>query len=325
MIIAWDNHSASTVGPIWSFTTRGNEPPLGPSSPDPFNGETNVSIDTTLSWSCTDPDGDPLVYDVYLDANNPTPVTLVSEGKSETTFTPSEPLEYRTNYYWQIVAHDLYGGSTNGPIWSFTTEIPEPPVVEIIKPKEKSFYIANTRLFPLPLITIVYGSIDIEVNATSASGIKYVHLYINGKLEGNISNSPYIFKWSPILCLIYKIKVKAFDNSGQSSEDTITVLKWRVHPVLLLAGSLIVLKQMKSPFKRTLVRGTVFNLRRVGNTYHGRAIRLRFTEFSGLTRVSGVIKLQRISFKHSLLLRKYDIGPLGLTTYIVGIIPGGIK
>jgi len=325
MIIAWDNHSASTKGPIWSFRTRGNGNPFPPSNPDPFNGETNVSIDTALSWSCTDPDGDPLVYDVYLDANNPTPVTLVSDGKSETTFTPTEPLEYGTNYYWQIVAHDFYGGKTNGPIWSFTTEIPEPPVVEIIKPKEKSFYLANTRLFPLPLITIVYGSIDIEVNATSESGIKYVHLYINGKLEGNISNSPYIFKWSPILCLIYKIKAKAFDNTGQSSEDTITVLKWRVHPVLLLAGSLIVLKQMKSPFKRTLVRGTVFNLRRVGNTYHGRAIRLHFTEFSGFTRVSGVIKLKRVSFEHSLWLRKYDIGPLGLTTYILGIVPGGIK
>jgi hypothetical protein len=325
MIIAWDNHSTSTQGPIWSFTTRGNQAPNPPSSPDPFNGETNVSIDTTLGWTCTDPDGDSLVYDVFLDADDQTPETLVSEDQSETTFTPSESLDYGTDYYWKIVAKDEYGGLKEGPVWSFTTEIPEPPVVEIIKPKEKSFYLANTRILPLLLNTIVYGSIDIKVNATSESGIKYVELYVNGNPADNTSNEPYVFKWSPTICSIYKIKVKAVDNTGQSAEDKITVLKWRVHPVLLLAGSLLVLKQMKSPTKRTFVRGTVFNLRRVGNTYHGRAIRLRFTEFSGITRTSGVIKLQRVSFGHSLLLRKYDLGPLGLTTYVVGIVTGGIK
>jgi len=325
MIIAWDNHSASTQGPMWSFVTRENNAPNEPTNPSPFNGATNISIDTDLSWACNDPDGDPLVYDVYFEANDDTPDTKVSQGQSGTSYNPPESLVYGTDYYWQIVAKDDYGGSTAGPIWSFKTEMPQPPIVEIIKPKEKSFYLRNIRLFPFFLTTIVYGAIDIEVNASAESGIKYVELYVNGKSKGNLSDEPYVFEWSPIICSMYKIKVIAVDNTGQSAEDTITVLKWRVHPVLLLAGSLIVLKQMRSPLKRTLIRGTVFNLRRVGNTYHGRAIRLRFTEFSGLTRVSGVIKLQRVSFGHSLLLRKYDLGPLGLTTYVVGIVPGGIK
>ena len=325
MIVVWDNHSASTQGLTWEFMTRDNNPPSQPGNPNPPDGAINVSIDTALSWTCNDPDGDSIVYDVYLDANDQTPDTLVSDGQSGTTYKPSEPLEQGTNYYWQIVAKDEYGGSTDSLVWGFSTEYPEPPTVEIIKPKEKSFYLANTRILPLFLNTVVYGSIDIEVNASSESGIKYVELYVNGNLKGNTSNEPYVFKWSPTICSLYKIKVKAVDNSGQSAEDKITVLKWRVHPVLLLVGSLIVLKQMISPTKRTFVRGTVFNLRRVGNTYHGRAIRLRFTEFSGLTRTSGVIKLQRVSFGHSLLLRKYDLGPLGLTTYVVGIVPGGIN
>ena len=37
--------------------------------------------------------------------------------------------------------------------------------------------------------------------------------------KGNISNEPYVFKWSPTICSMYKIKVKAVDNSGQSAED----------------------------------------------------------------------------------------------------------
>ena len=82
---------------------------------------------------------------------------------------------------------------------------------------------------------------------------------------------------------------------------------------------------MKSPFTWSLVRGTVLNLNRKGNMLHSRALRLHFTELGLLSRSSGVTKLQKISFRNSPFLRTFDIGPLGLTKYIVGLVPGKIQ
>jgi len=95
-----------------------NQPPIPPSNPQPENGSTTISNDTSLSWSCSDPDNDPLTYDVYF-GTEPTP-PQVATGIADTFYTPGT-LEYATTYYWQIVAHDDHGNSTEGEVWSFTT------------------------------------------------------------------------------------------------------------------------------------------------------------------------------------------------------------
>ena len=128
-IVAWDNHGASTTGPVWDFTTGSepNDPPNPPSDPSPEDDAIDISINTLLGWTCSDPDGDPLVYDVYLEADDPTPDMLVSDDQTGTTYNP-EGLEYGTLYYWQIIAKDSHSATTSGPIWSFTTE-EETPII----------------------------------------------------------------------------------------------------------------------------------------------------------------------------------------------------
>lgn len=119
-IIAHDDHSNSTTGDVWQFTTTGsgNQPPNPPSNPNPTDNATSVSTNTNLSWECSDPDGDPLTYDVYFGtSSNP---SLVNSGQSETTYDPGNLIEC-TLYYWKIVAHDDQGNSTTGEIWQFTT------------------------------------------------------------------------------------------------------------------------------------------------------------------------------------------------------------
>ena len=37
-----------------------------PTNPNPADGADNVSLDVTLSWECSDPDGDTFKYDVYF-------------------------------------------------------------------------------------------------------------------------------------------------------------------------------------------------------------------------------------------------------------------
>ncbi|WP_367363218.1 hypothetical protein [Mesotoga sp.] len=56
------------VSPIWSFSTvyPGNYPPSIPANPDPSDGAYNVPLTTSLSWTCNDPENDPVVYDVYF-------------------------------------------------------------------------------------------------------------------------------------------------------------------------------------------------------------------------------------------------------------------
>ncbi|MDH7517915.1 MAG: hypothetical protein QHH19_06190, partial [Candidatus Thermoplasmatota archaeon] len=120
-IVSWDNYGASTVGPIWSFTTKTNNPPNTPSNPNPANGAINVDIQADLSWTCTDPDGDTLTYDVYFGIESPPP--LVSIGQTEKKYDPGT-MNHNTTYYWKIIAHDNNGASTEGPIWYFKTMEP---------------------------------------------------------------------------------------------------------------------------------------------------------------------------------------------------------
>jgi|GEM_PF-2184697 len=118
-IVAHDDQGNSTEGEVWSFTTEEeNFPPAMPSNPAPINEDIDQPVEADLSWECTDPDGDPLSYDVFF-GTEASPA-LVATGQSETTFDPGT-LEYNTQYFWQIIADDNQGNTTEGEVWSFNT------------------------------------------------------------------------------------------------------------------------------------------------------------------------------------------------------------
>lgn len=96
-----------------------SNPPYSPSNPSPPNESINVSVNTNLSWTGGDPDGDSVLYDIYL-GTDMNPPKIIS-GHSQTTYSPGK-LKYSSTYYWRIVAFDDYGYSTNGSIWTFQTE-----------------------------------------------------------------------------------------------------------------------------------------------------------------------------------------------------------
>ncbi|MBN1280587.1 MAG: hypothetical protein JXA00_02960 [Candidatus Thermoplasmatota archaeon] len=118
-IVSWDNHGASTQGPLWQFTTKANSPPNTPSNPNPANGATNVPINAQLSWTGGDPDTmDTVTYDVYFGTSSPPP--LVVSNKTGANYNPGT-MPYTTQYYWKVVSWDNYGLSAQGPEWEFIT------------------------------------------------------------------------------------------------------------------------------------------------------------------------------------------------------------
>jgi hypothetical protein len=107
--------------------------PNTPSAPTPTHQATDVAVDTALSWTGGD-DADPekeMYYQIYFSTElfnlplsleeviGPFPADQTSITH-ELQLNPGQ-LEYDTTYYWQIVAVDEYGITSEGPIWSFTT------------------------------------------------------------------------------------------------------------------------------------------------------------------------------------------------------------
>jgi formylglycine-generating enzyme required for sulfatase activity len=122
LIIKLDDYEMTAIGVkqvIAQAQTTNHAPDL-PSNPSPTNGAIQVSTNPTLSWIGGDPDGDEVVYDVFLEAGDNSPDVLVSENQSSSSFSPGV-LSANTTYFWQINPTDIYDWSNAGPVWSFTT------------------------------------------------------------------------------------------------------------------------------------------------------------------------------------------------------------
>ncbi|MDP8240488.1 MAG: formylglycine-generating enzyme family protein [Candidatus Hatepunaea meridiana] len=118
-VVVNDNHGHSTEGPIWYFSTREpNRPPYQPVNPSPVESAVNQPLDIVLSWQCSDPDDDRLLYDVFFGTSNTPPKD--STDQSETSYNPGS-LNFEQTYYWKVEAKDNQDHSTEGPIWQFTT------------------------------------------------------------------------------------------------------------------------------------------------------------------------------------------------------------
>jgi formylglycine-generating enzyme required for sulfatase activity len=99
------------------FVIGANRPPDAPKHPNPRD-DTYQPSNLSLMWTGADPDGDPVTYDLYLEANDPYPDKLVWSG-TETIFSPT--LDDNTDYYWRVVAKDDEGATSAGLVWSFHT------------------------------------------------------------------------------------------------------------------------------------------------------------------------------------------------------------
>jgi hypothetical protein len=121
-VVARDEHGATTTGPTWDFSTgtEPNNPPHQPGNPTPADEASDVEVTTDLSWTGGDPDGDTVTYDVYLDAGDDTPGTLICDDSASAECSPGT-LAYDTHYYWFVIAKDEHSATTTGTVWDFHT------------------------------------------------------------------------------------------------------------------------------------------------------------------------------------------------------------
>ena len=96
-----------------------NQPPVHPYSPTPSDGSQNQMIEIELSWRCSDPEGDTLIFDMYFGTDSVP--TLAASALTDTIY-DSGILMNDTTYFWKVVVHDNQNNTTDGPVWSFTTE-----------------------------------------------------------------------------------------------------------------------------------------------------------------------------------------------------------
>jgi hypothetical protein len=91
-------------------------PPAAAYNPTPENGETNVSLNPSLSWTGGEGSTE---YEIYF-GTDPTPDGSEHIGsQSATTYNPGT-LDEITTYYWRIDGVNT-SGTTTGPVWSFRT------------------------------------------------------------------------------------------------------------------------------------------------------------------------------------------------------------
>jgi endonuclease/exonuclease/phosphatase family metal-dependent hydrolase len=122
--VATDSRSDWTRStPVFITVTAAADvsPPAAPSVSIPATGATALSPSIALNWGAAQY---ATSYDVALGTTEAPPT--VSLNQTTTYYQPPAPLSYNTTYYWRVTAKNS-GGSTPGPLWSFTTES-APPV-----------------------------------------------------------------------------------------------------------------------------------------------------------------------------------------------------
>jgi hypothetical protein len=109
-------------GDVWSFTTPGT---VG--NPNPAFGATDVAMNAVLSWTPADGAASHQLYfgtdkEAVRNADTASPEYEGPKPLGAERYDPGL-LEPGVTYYWRVDEVDAQGGTSTGPLWSFTASI----------------------------------------------------------------------------------------------------------------------------------------------------------------------------------------------------------
>jgi hypothetical protein len=183
---------------------QSNNPPNLPFAPYPANGAFVQNLNTDLSWSGGDLDGDAVTYDVYFEAGDNTPDVLVAHDQTGIAFDPGT-LSPNTTYYWRIVAKDEHGTTNVGPVWDFTTAT------------------GATCPITLTLQSPQIDNLSVVINGTATSACSTI-IRINWQWgDGVGSNQRFPAGHTYAVSGTYPITVTAYNSLGQIQVQTTAV------------------------------------------------------------------------------------------------------
>lgn len=188
------------TGDVFSFTTA--DPPGQVAAPfAPAQNSTNVDIETDLDWNAG-AGGTTTTYSIYLstDSNavtNALASALIQTQDSSSTIVirdEADALNPDTTYFWRVDANGP-GGTTTGPVLSFTTgSVPQPVKIPVPAIGARGIALAPTLSWQASMGATDYdvylGTSQSEVQSASEQdavfeGTVNVASYVPAELEGN--------------------------------------------------------------------------------------------------------------------------------------------
>ena len=118
-IVAWDNYGASAAGPIWSFTTRGNQTP----DPPMIDGRTKGKVGTGYQYNFSLSDSDDDAMYLRVDWGSGTPGPWTGPYDSDTTVRLNHTWNEKGTYTIRAQAKDIY--NVEGEWGTLTVTMPK--------------------------------------------------------------------------------------------------------------------------------------------------------------------------------------------------------
>jgi hypothetical protein len=224
------NDEGTTEGLVWSFTTETYvpAPPGQAANPTPADGASNQNLDVVVNWTAG---ALAESHDVFFGIN-PAPGPGEFQGNHlGTAFNPGT-LVNDTTYYWRI--DEVNGdGTTEGPVWSFTTE---PPA------QSTELHLSNLTPSSIPGSRGKWTA-SIEVEVTDGTDAAMQNVQVNGNWSNGANGGGSCVTTSSGLCVVEKSSLKSnvasvvftvtslvatgftYDETANEVDSAITVLK----------------------------------------------------------------------------------------------------
>ncbi len=207
----FDNSSAvaAYAAAINNALSPGNAPGSA-SAPNPSNGTTNVSTNTTLSWSAGSGASS---HDVYFGTSSTLGSGSFQGNQSNTSFSPGT-LNSNTTYYWRINEVNSVG-TTTGSIWSFTTSNSTSTSVDHTDPVGTGTITARAQISSAESAQRAFD--NLATNGTQNSSWSK---WLDNAGTPSTSNPSWIQIRLPAAVIVNKLAmVSANDESGRDPEN----------------------------------------------------------------------------------------------------------